>query len=446
MGAAVALWPRVAGIGGLTLLATLVWTFPRMAVHATAFAALAIRPSLDQFSERRFGLGPFTLEPAVIFGGLVLVAGTVLALRRGRAGRRLWPDPALFRAHVWLAAAYGVMALAGTWWYGSAGMQQAVREVLRVGSVIAAFLVMYWWLDEDTRAAQRAWLYLAVGAVPPLLVSMWQLATGTGFIEPDGTLRLQGTFSHPNSFAQYLIPFVCVLVVGQRHRMARLTVAVGLSVVVALTYSRTALLALAAALIILLILESRLDSRRVVRVLGGMFVLGGLLWLLAGGMITRRFAGVGFDASSVQEALAGQSENSFQWRVINWSGLILLGLNHPWIGHGAGMTTVLNPLVNLDNGVPFNAHDDYVRFFFEGGLVALLCYLIHQAMLILWVIRRSRADARPQRTAALGLGAALCGMTFLTVGTTELSLHTANLYVLYGILAIAAATPSGERG
>jgi hypothetical protein len=30
-------------------------------------------------------------------------------------------------------------------------------------------------------------------------------------------------------------------------------------------------------------------------------------------------------------------------------------------------------------------------------------------------------------------------MTFLTAGTTELSLQTANLYVLYGLLAIASA-------
>src|SRR5512143_4026715 len=70
--AAAAFSPRIAWIGGLTLVVVLVWQYPRAALHAASFAALAIRPSLDRFSERRLGLGPFTLEPTVIFGALIL--------------------------------------------------------------------------------------------------------------------------------------------------------------------------------------------------------------------------------------------------------------------------------------------------------------------------------------------------------------------------------------
>ena len=434
-----AVWPRVGGLGGVVLVAAVAWRYPLSAMHAASFAALAIRPALDWLSERRLGLGPFTLSPAVIFGGLILITGVVLALRRGHDGRRLWPDRPLAAAHVWLAIAYAIMVFSGWHWYGSQGIAEAVREVLRMASVIAAFFIMYWWLDEDPPARRRAWWYLALGAVLPIAVSMEQLMTGTGFVEPDGTLRIQGTFSHPNSFAQYLIPFVCLLVAGRGKRAVRLSVAVALSVIIALTYSRTAILALAAALVILLLLESRLDFRRLVQLVVGVTMVAGVAWVLVGGIITQRFAGIAFNSASWQDALAGQSENSFQWRIINWSGLVLLGLNHPWLGHGAGMTTVLNPLINSDNGVPFNAHDDYVRLFFEGGAVSLVCYVIYQALLIVWVIRRSRAVGEAQRGPLLALGASLCGMTFLTAGTTELSLQTANLYVLYGLLAIASA-------
>ena len=442
--AAAAFSPRIAWIGGLTFVVVLVWQYPRAALHAASFAALAIRPSLDRFSERRLGLGPFTLEPTVIFGALILITGVVLALRRGHDGKRLWPDAALARVHVWLGVAYGVMAVSGWRLYGAQGISEGLREVLRAGSVVLAFLVMYWWLDEDRTATRRAWSYLALGLVPPLLTAMGQFATGTGFIEPDGTVRLQGTFSHPNSLGQYLIPFVCVLVAGGGGRAVRIGLAVGLSVVVALTYSRTAILGLAAALIVLLLFESRLNLRSLTRLGVGLVVVGGIVWLLVGGAITRRFAGIALGSASWQDALAGQSENSFQWRVINWSGLVLLGLRHPWLGHGAGMTTVLNPVINPENGVPFNAHDDYVRFFFEGGVVALACYVVYQGLLILWVIRRSRVVATRQRGAVMALGASLAGMTFLTAGTTELSLQTANLYVLYGILAIASLDPTHD--
>lgn len=437
-----AVQPLVAALCGLTTVAALVWRYPQIAMQTASFALLAIRPSLDQFSERRLGLGPFALQPAVVFGGVILVTGVVLGLRRAREGRRAWPDRSLARAHWALGIAYAIMAISGARLYGAVGLAEAIRELLRVSSVVVAFFIVVWWLEDEPEATGRAWIYLALGAILPMAVGLQQLATGTGFVEPDGTLRIQGTFSHPNSFGLYLIPFVCALIAGRGHRMFRMGLAIALSIVVALTYSRTAILALAAALIILVLLESRLDLRNMTRLVIGLLVVAGVVWLLAGEMITRRFTGIAFDSASWQAALAGQSENSFQWRVINWSGLILLGLRHPIWGHGAGMTTVLNPLVNSDNGVPFNAHDDYVRFFFEGGAVGLVCYMAYQALLIRWLIRRSRAVAGDQRSAALALGASLCGMTFLTVGTTELSLNTANLYVLYGILAVASVDSS----
>ena len=434
--------PLVAGLCGLTTVAAFVWRYPQIALQTASFALLAIRPSLDQFSERRLGLGPFALQPAVVFGGVILVAGVVLSLRRAREGRRAWPDRSLARAHWGLAIAYAIMAMSGIRLYGAVGLAEGTRELLRMSSVIVAFFIIVWGLEDEPEATGRAWVYLALGAIPPVAVGLQQLATGTGFVEPDGTLRIQGTFSHPNSLALYLIPFVCALIAGRGHRAFRMGLAVALSVIVALTYSRTAILALAAALVVLVLLESRLDLRNVTRLVVGLLIVGGAVWLLAGEMITRRFTGIAFDSASWQAALAGQSENSFQWRVINWSGLVLLGLRHPVLGHGAGMTTVLNPLVNSDNGVPFNAHDDYVRFFFEGGAVGLVCYMAYQALLIRWLIRRSRVFAADQRSAALALGASLCGMTFLTAGTTELSLNTANLYVLYGILAVASVNSS----
>ena len=408
-------------------------------MHVAAFAALAVRPSLDLFSERRFGLGPFTLEPAVVFGAVMLVIGCVLGIRRARDGQRAWPDTPLRRAHVWLAAAYGIMAISGSRLYAGVGVAEGVRELSRVASIVAAFFVVYWWLLGKPSNSRLAWVYLAAGAIPPIVVALWQLATGTGFLEPDGTLRLQGTFSHPNSFAQYLVPFILVLVAGQAGRTWRIGLAVALTVLVALTYSRTAILALATAMASLLALESRLGVKGVLRLVIALAAVGGIVWWLTGGIIVQRFAGIAFGASSWQDALAGESENSYQWRLINWSGLILLGLNHPWLGHGAGMTTHLNPLINSENGVPFNAHNDYVRFFFEGGIMGLACYGVYQALLCLWVIRRARGIPRERSGTAIALGASLLGMTFLTGGTTELSLHTANQYSLYGVLALVSA-------
>ncbi len=432
------------GAVGAVLLAA-AWRWPAAALQVGALASLIVRPSLDMFSERRLGAGPFTGEPAVVFGSGMLLLGIVLLFRRGREGLRAWPDRSLFRAHVWLAATYGVLFLAGWRLYGAVGLGAGIQELARIGSIVSAFFILWWWLEGDPARTKKAWLALSIGAIPPIVVALWQLRTGTGFLEPGDIVRIQGTFSHPNSMGQFLATLVLIVVAGVprsrgRDRLWRLAVAVGLSLLVALTYSRTAILVLATGLIALLLLQVRLGKRAVLRSVAVVAVFALLGWIVAGGFVRQRFSDVSFGSAAVQGALAGASENSFTWRLINWAGLIRLGLAHPVMGHGAGMTTQLNPVVNENSGVPFNAHDDFVRFFFEGGLLGLFCYVVYGALLCRWAVRRPAA-------AGLGVGAALLAMFFLTAGTTELSLHTANQYTLYALLALAATSgAAGVRG
>ncbi len=416
------------------------WRWPNVALAAGALASLLLRPSLDMFSERRLNAGILTLEPAVLFGMAILIVGATVLLRRARGGRPAWPDGNLFGAHVWLAGAYGILFISGWRLYGTLGLGQGVRELARVGSVVSAFLVLWWWLEASPARRTWGWVCLCAGAVPPIAVSLYQLATGTGFPEPGGVMRIQGTFSHPNSLAQFLAPLILVAVAGAPRRTGwgrawRLGVAVGLALLLALTYSRTGILVLATGLVALLALQLRAGGDRRMLARGALLlaVFALLGWLVAGGFIRERFADVSLSSAVWQEAAAGTSENSFTWRLINWRGLIVLGLAHPWMGHGAMMTIHLNPLFNSDNGVPFNAHNDFVRFFFEGGLLGLLCYVGYGALLCRWAVRRA---VTPE---GLGLAAALVAMFFLTAGTTELSLHTANLYTLYSLLALVTA-------
>ena len=117
-----------------------------------------------------------------------------------------------------------------------------------------------------------------------------------------------------------------------------------------------------------------------------------------------------------------------------------MGLQHPVTGHGAGMTTVLNPLT-AENGVAFNAHDDFVRFFFEGGIVGLLMFGMYTVLLCWWIVQRTRVVPPWFAGPAAGVAAAWVTLAVLTAGTTELSLQTADLYQLYGMLALIAALP-----
>ena len=439
LSAAAAAYPPLAALGPAIVLAALAWRWPDRVVGFIAFAALALRPSLDIFSERRVGLGPLALQPAAVFGAAVLVTGVVLAARRVRDGQRVWPDAEVLAAHRWLAFAIAILFVSSARLYGTMGLAEGVREVSRVASIVAAFLIVWWWLEGRPDRSRWGWLFLVLGLIPPVAAAGWQLVTGRGFWEPGSGLRIQGTFSHPNSFAQYLVPFVLFAIAGiPRARFSgklwRIAAALGLSILIVLTYSRTAILLLATSLGFLVLMYLAWRGPRSAGPVLAVLLFAAVGWLAVGAQIRQRFAAVSV-GGAIEEARAGRSENSFGWRLLNWRGLVLRGLDHPVTGHGAGMTTHLNPLVDDNTGIPFNAHNDFVRFFFEGGVLGLACYVLYGLLLCWWAV----GLARQFGAQSAAIAATLVAMIFLTAGMTELSLQTANQYTLYGMLALANA-------
>src|SRR5260370_27183729 len=108
----------------------------------------------------------------------ILIVGATVLLRRARGGRPAWRDGILWGAHVWLAGAYGILFISGWRLYGTLGLGQGVRELARVGSVVSAFLVLWWWLEASPARRTWGWVCLCAGAVPPLAVAVYQLRTG----------------------------------------------------------------------------------------------------------------------------------------------------------------------------------------------------------------------------------------------------------------------------
>lgn len=437
--------PPLAAMPVAAAIAVAVWRRPAVVLEATAFAVLAVRPALDVFSERRYGLSEFTVSPAVAFGLVVLWVAAVAGVARARAGRPFWPSRRLIHAHMWLFAAYGVAFISGARLYGGVGAATGIRELVRVASIVAAFLIVLWWAADDPGRFRRGWAYLLAGLVVPVSVALWQWQTGTGDLGVPGLNRLRGTFSHPNSLGPYLVPFVLAALGGlagasSLGRIARVAGAAGLALVLAHTYSRTALLVLATGLAALPLLHSqRFGWKGLSRGLVLVGLIGGVSWWLAKDVIRDRFATIAINRAVVDAARIGQSENSFTWRLINWYGLVTLGLEHPVAGHGAGMTMVLNPLVNAATGVPFNAHDDFVRFFFEAGVAGVVCYLIYGVLLSSWLLARARAAPPARAAGAYAVAAAWIALFFLTAGTPELSLQTALQYALYGMAGLLNA-------
>jgi O-antigen ligase len=103
--------------------------------------------------------------------------------------------------------------------------------------------------------------------------------------------------------------------------------------------------------------------------------------------------------------------------------------------------------VNVDyGGKPFNAHNDFVRWFFEGGVLGLVCFVVYGVLLCRWALRQSLTASRAAAPGAFAVVAALMAMIFLSLGTTEFSSQTAVLYEFYGILALLSVVPTRPGG
>lgn len=445
LGAFAAAAPQLAGIVLAVSLTGLAWRWPNTALGLGALCVLVARPTLDMFGERRLGLGPFAMSPAVIFGLAVLWMAGVIAVRRGRERRSLWPDKAVFKAHLPLLLAYAIGLTSGLLHYRSLALGVGMREMVRMASVLGGFLLVSWWASEGPERYRRGWGYIVLGAVPPVALAVWQLVTGTGNLETEGINRLQGTFSHPHSLGPYLVPFIlCSVAAGTAARAAPrfgwLILASGLSILLALTFSRTAELVLITSLIALPLFQARTLGRRAFsRGVLAVSLFGIIGWAIAGNYVRERFSGLRIGAEAIEAARTGRTENSLEWRLVNWGGLIALGLDNPVTGHGLGMTTVLNPLTDFRTGLPYTAHDDFVRIFFEVGTVGLLCYLLYGALLVRWALTKARRAQAPLSSSAIAIPAALVALFFLTVGTPEWGTQTAEQFELYGMLALLTA-------
>ena len=434
-----AAYPLVVVVPVVVVFSWAALTVPRSLTAFGAIGANVIRPALDMFGDVSVPLG----NPASLFGVLILLWSLIVLIGRLYRGLTVVPSRVfaltwalLIALHVWLFV--GGLFIART---GLVGVE--IREFVRFASTLAGGALAVWWISDHR---ERGWLpgiaVLVLGSAVPLIAGSIQALTGTGNHEDGNLNRVFGSFTHPLSFGSYLLPLVVLGVAAVVHargtlRLAAVGYATFSAGLLLLTYNRTTMLLLLVGLASYALLDAaKVRIRDIARASGAMAVLGLVGWQVFGDQIMDRFTGVSISAGAVQEALASGSQNSFQWRIVNWAVLIQLGLSHPIAGHGLGMTTVLNPLIQASSGVPFNAHNDYVRYFFEGGLVGLTLYVSFIVVLGAWLWRVGQRCTRADRTVAIPIIAALASLFVFSAGTTEMSLQTGVLYPTQLLMAI----------
>ncbi len=423
VGGLVSLQPVLAwlifALGGFLLIAV-------MHLPAAVAVLLSLRSALDHLTETGLGVGPLLLNPASAMG--LLVVGVTALYLLDRRLRKVRPDPG-----GWPAVCFGILAayaLIGTpvggWAVGQNMLAVGVKETVRLSSLLALYILIVN-LQRNGMKDSTLLRCMYLSLVIPAALAIWQFMfySGAGYYSlaagavPQG--RLTGTFYHANSFGVYLAFLIILSLTLLQHKWHGVPRWVLLAVVglggflLVFTFSRGGWGFLVVGLTARFLLRPG-------RILIPIALIGVVLAASLGPRIVSRFSDLRTDVS-LQRIVGHQDmQNSFEWRMYNWYILMQVGSRKPILGHGTGSTSHVNPLQSVSErrqiSRGFDAHNEFVRSFVEGGMVGVVVLILYFVFFFRWVwmtfrkLKRMRDPRADLAGVALGV---MLGLLFLSL-------------------------------
>jgi O-antigen ligase len=391
------------------------------------FVLIFVRMSLD-FSSWRFTLPviDLTLSLSQALGIAIALLGTALIISE-RKRLRSFP----------LLVPFGIILLWGAFSFSySIAPRSTGQDILRIFDLfVIGFLAFS--ATENLRNFRSVVTAILAASVLPIAFGFAQFFLGIGFSDENvDTPRIFGTFAHPNTYSLFLFSIVAVsilfLAIYARFRKSRV---IGFAFLVLsggallLTFSRVAWVALFVFLVLLAIWRARIL----------------LLPLILVPIILVTFS------SSVQdrihETLNPTPDSSVVWRQALWADNVRMARINGREWFGTGLDTFPKASEEL-RGIRFGsneAHNDFVKFFIEGGYVGLAtfaAYLISIFSIVLLSYRRA-TDAR-LKTVFGFLGIFLLSM-LLAMMTDNIFKNTPLWWIFFTVLGAALGVLRQER-
>jgi len=254
----------------------------------------------------------------------------------------------------------------GTLWTGD-----FIKEFLRILSIFCVYYLVkkFFITHDDFNLFLKFILFLSIF---PSLFGIYQLIFRSKIF--GGELeRLHGTAAHPNSFALLLIFFSVILIYFifiNSKIISRILLSLYLLLLFLLlifTYSRAALIFYILFVSLVCIKFYRKKIFIIIIVL--IILFAAFVFPLSGHrmqVLTR------VDESIYNIFILGKDihSSSFDWRLLNYKHLSAAYVDKPLFGYGLGASYKLSPW-----GDYIYAHNDYIKFMVETGLIGLLGFL-----------------------------------------------------------------------
>jgi O-antigen ligase len=318
---------------------------------------LLSRSGGDIFLElTKFGVGGVQIGVGGIINMVVILIAVLFVLEK----------PQLFpKKFGWMWAPfiiYGVFSVAI-----APAKGDAIRDYLGLLSYFAIFICSSYLVRSPEDFRKMLWIVIFSSLLPSLYA-----VVDVGLHARLGGFRLKSTFSHPNIMASYLVLIISLLLYVLKSpafalkQLARMTVTayIGyLLLLLLLTQTRSAWIACFAVFLMYAICFEKKY----------LFYLLFLPLLILVPAVRERFV----DLETGNQVGRYANLNSFAWRVNLWKqALHWYQPTRYLIGYGLESFRFFSTtFFETAGGIEWNAHNVYVQYFFELGIVGLISYL-----------------------------------------------------------------------
>ncbi|MEO0838849.1 MAG: O-antigen ligase family protein [Cyanobacteria bacterium J06643_5] len=424
-------------LGATLILAVLIiWFFAKF--EQAVISLLVLRSSLDIFYAQQI---PAAFAVGLDALTLLYVITQLLTGKPVRLDKFWW----FFAGWVALQGVSVILLSLGGLGLDSSHLPEAIREWVRLFSWLMAYLLI---MQLQKRMHPHQIINaLFLSLVGPLAAATLQLILPSSLLPPllapraraltdiEGASRINGTLGHANTFATFLIFFLGLTYWKLEKSQQRWTWLLLMGVITFFIVSTKTLIGLVMTSVLMIVLIAPKFSP--LKLIGGIILLIVIFGLFASTDFGReRLASVADtplfnpDMDVSRSILLSHSDgNSFNWRLAHWDHLLKAWKQSPILGYGLGAT----PVVGGNE-----AHNDYVRWLVEGGVVGLGLFLAFLGANIarlakLWF---SSPPGSSQREISLVLIATLLAITVGMI-TENIWSHTALFFYWISICAIA---------
>lgn len=409
---------------------------------------LILRSFLDPFSAQQipaaFALG---------LDALTLLYVTVQLLKRRTVHTDVfwW----FFAGWVALQSLWLILMPLGALGLDASYLSYGIREWVRIFSWLMVYLLVMQLKGRLHPETIISRLFLAL--VLPLTVALMQMFVPSlvpsflsgggeevGSLPSEGESRVRGTLGLANTFATFLLLFMGLTwwKISQSERRWPWLLLLGLLAFFFVgTKSLFSLVMLA--VFILVLIAPKLN---IINLIGGLLLLAIVIGLFASSDFGQERLGsisqtplLNSDIDIWRAILLSQGDNnSFNWRIAQWTFLLQNWENYPIFGMGIATSTYLTVLHNM-------AHNDYVRALTEQGVVGLAAFIVFlgaQAIRLIQLLR-SKSSGSGQRALILIMLAILPAIVVGMI-TENIWSHTTLFFYWWTLMAIAGWNWSEE--